>query len=104
MDYLKGGSRKKMLEKRENINAVIDKFMVSQGYTKSPKTKSGHRLDSWIYKYTSAGGNKDNIKLEINYSLRTLKTVRTDRVQGSRIVSSITHSNGTKYRHCNFRD
>ncbi len=39
MDYLKGGSRNEMLEKRESINAVIDKFMVSQGYAKSPKTK-----------------------------------------------------------------
>ncbi len=71
LDYLKGDSLDEMLEKREIINAVIDKFMLSQGYTKSPKTKSAHSLDSWVYEYTSAGGNKDNIKLEINYSLRS---------------------------------
>lgn len=29
-----------------------------------------HSLDSWVYEYTNAGGNKDNIKIEINYSLR----------------------------------
>jgi len=62
LDYLKGDSRDEMLEKRENINAVIGKFMVSQGYTKSVKTKSVHSLDSWVYEYTSAGGNKDNVK------------------------------------------
>lgn len=44
--------------------------MLSQGYTKNPKTKNPHSLDSWVYDYMSAGGNKDNIKIEINYSLR----------------------------------
>lgn len=60
-----------MLENREIINSVIGRYMVSQGYRKSPKTKTPHSLDSWVYEYTSASGNKDNIKLEINYSLRS---------------------------------
>lgn len=45
--------------------------MVSQGYSKNPKTKNPHSLDSWVYDYQSASGNKDNIKIEINYSLRS---------------------------------
>ena len=60
-----------MLKNREKINSVIDRFMVSQGYTKSPKSKTPYSLDSWVYKYKNAGGNTDNIKLEINYSLRS---------------------------------
>lgn len=71
LDYLGADSRNEMLENREIINSVIDRYMASQGYRKSPKTKTPHSLDSWVYDYTSAGGNKDNIKLEINYSLRS---------------------------------
>ncbi len=70
LDYLKTDSRDVMLKNREKINTIIDRFMVSQGYKKSPKSKTPYSLDSWVYKYTNAGGNLDNIKLEINYSLR----------------------------------
>lgn len=71
MDYLITNSREEMLQSREVINNTIDRYMLSQGYTKSPKTKNPHSLDSWVYDYMSAGGNKDNIKVEINYSLRS---------------------------------
>ena len=71
LDYLKTNSRDEMFKDRENINNVIDRFMISQGYKKSPKSKTPHSLDSWVYKYTNAGRNPDNIKLEINYSLRS---------------------------------
>ena len=60
-----------MLESRDVINSTIDRYMVSQGYSKNPKTKNPHSLDSWVYDYQSASGNKDNIKIEINYSLRS---------------------------------
>lgn len=71
LDYLKSDSREEMLQNREIINAVINRYMVSQGYIKSPKTKTPHSLDSWVYEYMNAANNKDNIKLEINYSLRS---------------------------------
>ncbi len=70
LDYLKTDSRDEMLKNREVINRVIEMRMTSQGYTKSPKTKIAHSLDSWVYGYVNAAGNKDNIKIEINYSLR----------------------------------
>ena len=44
--------------------------MSTQGYTLSPNTKSPHSLDSWVFYYQNTGGNKDNLKVEINYSLR----------------------------------
>lgn len=39
-------------------------------YILDPRTKNPHSLDSWVYSYTNLGDNKDNIKIEINYSLR----------------------------------
>ncbi|MCF8009210.1 MAG: nucleotidyl transferase AbiEii/AbiGii toxin family protein [Halanaerobiales bacterium] len=48
LDYLKTDSRDEMLKKREKINTVIDRFMDSQGYKKSPKSKTPYSLDSWI--------------------------------------------------------
>ncbi len=70
LDYLIAGSREEMLENRENINSAVDRYMISQNYMKSDKTKTPHSLDSWVYEYINGGGNKDNIKIEINYSLR----------------------------------
>ncbi len=70
LDYIKTISKEEMLANREIINTVIAKHMISQGYVQSPKTKTPHSLDSWVYAYTNTGGNKDVIKLEINYSLR----------------------------------
>lgn len=71
MDYLITNSREEMLESREVINNTIDRYMLSQGYTMNPKTKAPHSLDSRVYDYQGVSGNKDNIKIEINYSLRS---------------------------------
>ncbi|NBG88635.1 nucleotidyl transferase AbiEii/AbiGii toxin family protein [Isachenkonia alkalipeptolytica] len=71
LDYLIPNSRQQMIESREVINTTIDRYMVSQGYSKNPRTKNPHTLDSWVYDYMGASGNKDNIKIEINYSLRS---------------------------------
>ncbi len=71
LDYLITNSREEMLENRDIINTTIDGYMVSRGYSKNPKTKNPHSLDSWVYDYMGASGNRDNIKIEINYSLRS---------------------------------
>jgi predicted nucleotidyltransferase component of viral defense system len=70
LDYVVTNSKEDMLENREKINAIIQRFMASSGYERSPKTKVPHSLDSWVYSYINAAGNRDNIKIEINYSLR----------------------------------
>ena len=44
--------------------------MTANGYDLSPKSKFPHALDSFVFTYTNCGGVKDNIKVEINYSLR----------------------------------
>ena len=70
LDYLGADSREEMLKNREVINLTLSKFMLASGYPLSPKTKNPHSLDSWVYEYVNAVGNRDNIKIEINYSMR----------------------------------
>ena len=70
LDYLINDSKDEMLHNREIINTTLARFMEIGGYNLSPKSKKPHSLDSWVYEYINLGGNKDNIKIEINYSLR----------------------------------
>lgn len=48
----------------------IKKYMFSEKYELSSKSKTYHSLDSFVFTYTNSAGIKDNIKIEINYSLR----------------------------------
>ncbi len=60
-----------LLKVRETITEMISRYMTANRYALNPHSKSRHSLDSWVYSYTNAGGNVDNIKIEINYSLRS---------------------------------
>lgn len=70
LDFHKECAREEMLQHRAVINAEILAYMASQGYNLSPNTKNPHSLDSWVFYYQNVGGNRDNIKIEINYSMR----------------------------------
>ena len=70
LDFAMKCSRDEMMTARTNINNNILNFMFSQGYALSPNTKNPHSLDSWVFYFQNAGGNRDNIKIEINYSMR----------------------------------
>lgn len=70
LDYSKDGNRDEMLEDREIITRDIEKYMAAEGYQLLPRSKSRHSLDSMIYGYQNAAGINDNIKIEINYSMR----------------------------------
>ena len=70
LDFSKECSRDEMICTRTIINETILNYMFSKGYSLSPNTKNPHSLDSWVFYYQNAGGNKDNIKIEINYSMR----------------------------------
>jgi predicted nucleotidyltransferase component of viral defense system len=69
-DFTKACDRNEMLAIRAIINEDILHYLFSQGYALSPNTKNPHSLDSWVFYFQNAGGNKDNIKIEINYSMR----------------------------------
>ena len=70
MDFTTKCTREEMLAIRENINQNFLSYLFTQGYALSPNTKNPHSLDSWVLYYQNSGGNKDNLKVEINYSLR----------------------------------
>ena len=57
--------------RRKEISEHLKLYMHTQGYTLSPQSKSRHSLDSFVFSYINLGGIKDNIKVEINYSLRS---------------------------------
>ena len=69
-DYSKETDREGMLKDRKLIAEDIEKYMTAEGYQKSDKSKTSHSLDSMIFTYQNAAGAKDNIKIEINYSMR----------------------------------
>jgi predicted nucleotidyltransferase component of viral defense system len=70
LDFTKTCSRDEMLALRAKINEALLHFMYSETYSLSPHTKSPHTLDSWVFYFQNSVGNRDNIKVEINYSNR----------------------------------
>ncbi len=70
LDFSKNVSREEMLAIRERLREDIKIYMSTQGYAISPRSKAYHSLDSFVFTYINLGGVQDNIKVEINYSLR----------------------------------
>lgn len=70
LDFTKKCTRDEMFALRKLINADIMKYMISQGYLLNPSSKTPHSLDSWVFFYQNTVGNSDNIKIEVNYSMR----------------------------------
>ena len=70
LDYCKDVTRETMLADRDVITDKINKYMSANGYVLSPKSKTYHALDSFVYEYMNSGGIRDNLKIEINYMLR----------------------------------
>lgn len=71
LDFAINVPREEMMEHRRVITENIGKYMKAFGYTLSAKSKVYHALDSFVYEYSNSGGMKDNLKIEINYMLRS---------------------------------
>ena len=70
MDYIPNDNKENMLNEREHITAIIKEYMHLEGYQLSTTSRFSHSLDAFHFQYQNTGGNKDMLKLEINYSLR----------------------------------
>lgn len=70
MDFTPNESKDDMTDLRNDITSMIKAYMDDEGYVLSSKSRFHHSLDAFHYEYTNAVGNKDKIKLELNYSLR----------------------------------
>ena len=70
LDYAVNDSREEMMKRRELITEDIKKYLSTENYTFTARSKSRHSLDSFVFAYKTLSGSTDNIKIEINYSLR----------------------------------
>lgn len=70
LDFTNNVSKDQMIEMRSRISDTIVKYMIANGYQQSSKSKTPHSLDSYVFDYINSAGVKDNVKIEINYSLR----------------------------------
>ena len=91
LDFTENLTKEDTRIKRENISERLELYMAAEGYTKHSKSKSTYILDSSVYSYLNVAGNSDNIKVEINYSLRShvLPTVTTT-VQTAEVFAPFT--------------
>ena len=71
LDFSYDGSKEDMLEKRNEITLILRRYMEINNYTLSNESKTRHALDSFVFTYNNNFGNKDNLKIEINYMNRT---------------------------------
>lgn len=97
LDYTFNNTRDEMLEERIIITDNIKRYMFAEGYDLSNKSKFYHSLDSFVFTYINSVGTKDNIKIEINYSLRchilpfVNKRIKTLGVFSETNVLSLSH-------------
>ena len=85
LDFTPNLSLEDMRTAREMITELLKKYMQEEGYTLSDSSRYSHSLDSMLFQYQNAGGNRDSIKLEVNYSLRSHIFAPTER----KIVTNI---------------
>lgn len=71
LDFAENMPKAETQARRVKIRDIVEKHMIAEGYAKNTKSKSTYILDSLVYSYTNAAGNPDNIKIEINYLLRS---------------------------------
>ena len=69
-DYHSFENRDKVLKERRKVKEILYEFFQREGYGISQKSKEYFALESIVVDYINNAGNNDNIKLEINYSLR----------------------------------
>lgn len=70
MDYTPNDTREDMLKAREKVTALIMAYMEAEGYYLLDSSRFTHSLDAFHFGYQNCGGNRDMIKIELNYSLR----------------------------------
>jgi predicted nucleotidyltransferase component of viral defense system len=71
LDFAENLTKEETATARKRVNELLGRHMTGSGYALSEKSKHTHALDSFVYAYTNAAGNTDNIKIEINYILRS---------------------------------
>ena len=79
LDFVPNLTREETANERERLTEILKGFMSEQGYSLSDASRFSHSLNAFHYNYVNAAGNRDMIKIEINYSLRTHVLLPEDR-------------------------
>ena len=79
LDFVPNLTREETVNERERLTEILKGFMSEQGYSLSEASRFSHSLDAFHYNYVNVAGNRDMIKIEINYSLRTHVLLPEDR-------------------------
>jgi predicted nucleotidyltransferase component of viral defense system len=70
LDFHSYEPRDLILQERETTQKLLLSYLQREGYVILPKSKNYFSLESIVAGYENNAGNNDNIKIEINYSLR----------------------------------
>lgn len=70
LDYL-GQTKEEAVADKERIRTYLKSALFQKGYALSDASKFHYALDSYVFQYQNNGGNRDNIKVEINFLDRT---------------------------------
>ncbi len=70
LDFHSYDSRETVLEERIKVKKLLHAYLEREGYNISQKSKDYFALESIVAGFQNNAGNHDNIKIEINYSLR----------------------------------
>ncbi len=70
MDFIPNLTREEMVKERDQLTDILKRYMSENGYLLSETSRFSHSLDAFHYNYVNSVGNRDMIKMEINYSLR----------------------------------
>lgn len=71
LDYMINDALLDTKRNREIVKRIILSFIESNDYELHKRSKYNHNLDSYVLSYMNSSGNRDIIKIEINYSLRS---------------------------------
>jgi len=70
LDFHSYDNREKVLEERIRVKEILHGYLEREGYNISQKSKDYFALESIVARFQNNAGNYDNLKIEINYSLR----------------------------------
>jgi len=70
LDFHSYDNREKVLEERIRVKELLHGYLEREGYSISQKSKDYFALESTVARFQNNAGNYDNLKIEINYSLR----------------------------------
>lgn len=70
LDFSFSGSKEEILKKRNEITLSLKTYMQINEYVCTEDSRNYYALDSFVFSYFNKYGNKDHLKVEINYMNR----------------------------------